>query len=449
MAVVYADLRFTRASNQITGVTQEQNENDWDLTYENVTIPKQRKKQTKCPKTCPRGFWTLPHFVTITLILLSCTLISIIIGLSVRLSQVSERHLNTAAKLQQLQGEHEDLGSRFTQNNLKKDSMVQMLKENQRQTQQELEKTKALLTQMQEKWKTTTQELQRTIRENEETKSTLSRLQGTENELGEVKKKLSQCEINLRSVTTQKRTSDTEHTKTKNILQTTQKQLRSTESTLLLKDKELSDVKRNLLEAQNKLVDNMNYTKQQKKSLSDLEQRLSDLEQRRSEAGECLTNTICSQVLNVEKNAEDAFDYCPPTWHQIGELCYFFSSQKKVRIDAEEDCSQRSASLARVEVENSILTDLIKRTHRSYWIGLHKGDTSWQWSDKTIKNFSTTSYQNCAKASPRVVAEQCKTLLPWICETRAKTCGSMTDALRCLGEKIGVFGEKLQKQEEK
>ncbi|KAG9467770.1 hypothetical protein GDO78_014352 [Eleutherodactylus coqui] len=132
------------------------------------------------------------------------------------------------------------------------------------------------------------------------------------------------------------------------------------------------------------------------------------------------------------ENSSDSYKYCPPGWHQIGKRCYYFSSQQKPRIDAEQDCQQRSATLARVEEEHSALKDIIKSYSRGFWIGLHRNDTTWMWPDKTIKDFRGTDGQNCAKASPQLSAEACRTALPWICETTIRTCSSTTEALRCL-----------------
>ncbi|XP_056408820.1 B-cell differentiation antigen CD72-like [Hyla sarda] len=444
MAVVYADLRFTRASGQVTGGPPEPTDEDWDITYENIPAPKQREDPTQPSRRCLRGFPAPPPYVTITLILLSCTLMMVIIGLSVRLSQVSELHLNTRAELQQLQGEHEDLGSRFTQSNLRKDSMVQELRENQSQTQQDLEKTRAALQEVQEKWTTATQELQKTIREKEDTKSTLRRLQddlqSTKNDLGGKQEELSRCENNLGLISSQKWTFESQLSKTRNILQNTQSNLRLTENNLSQKNGELNNVKKSLQNVQKNLMEKEKYSAQQSKKLSDLDQRL-------SEAGKCLTGAPCSGVADVLEDPKDVFEYCPKDWHEIGNRCYYFSMKKTYRSHAEYECAKPFSSLARVEDEDSVLRDLIGRTGGSYWIGLQKVGNNWVWPDKTNKtDFRPQNYHHCVKADPNLRSEACRTTLPWICERTTKMCVSKTEAVRCIGEKIGIMGEKHQEK---
>ncbi|XP_069819462.1 C-type lectin domain family 4 member F-like [Dendropsophus ebraccatus] len=442
MAVVYADLRFTRTSGQVTGDPPEQPAEDWDITYENLTPPKQREDKTQSPRECLRGFPALPPYVTTTLIILSCTLMMVVIGLSVRLSQVSELQLNTAAKLQQLRGEHQDLGSRFTQNNLRKDSMIQTLTENQRQTKQELEKIQATLRGEQEKWTATTQDLQRAVKEKKDTVSTLQRLQddllSSENSLRRKQEELSSCEGNLRSLHSEKSTSDSQLAQTRRDLQTSQTRLQQKENTITHINRDLYQERKSLRETQYNLAEKGKESEQQRKKLSALEQRL-------NEAGKCLTGQACSDILNYDENITDAVHFCPAGWQQIGDLCYYFSTERKTRIDADHHCWSQSATLAKVEDEDSVLKDLITRTAGSYWIGLSRLEKSWVWSDKTIKeDFKARSNQNCAKANPLLMGEICRNPLPWICEKRTARCGSPTTALRCIGERSGILGERYQ-----
>ncbi|XP_077136819.1 uncharacterized protein LOC143793645 [Ranitomeya variabilis] len=405
MAVVYADLRFTRAPRQDPGVSKEHEDENCAITYENVTIPKVRD-QTQSRRPCPK------------------------------VSQVSDLEHRTEAKLQQLQGEHEELGSRFTQENSRKDSMIEMLNENQRQSQRELEKTSSSLYQVQNKWKTTTQDMERIIREKENTETTLrglqDDLQSTKTQLQGQQEELSRCENSLRLVNTQKKTSEAALTQTRNTLSTTQEKLKAKEKDSVLKDGELSNVKKSLWEAQKNLEEKRRYSEEQEKKLSDLDERLRD-------AGNCLSST--------GKNTADAIEYCPPGWHQIGQQCYYFSSQKKSRISALDDCEKRSSTLAKVEDERSTLTELIRRNGGDYWIGLENIKNVWEWPDGTIKpDFQERNPQLCVKAGPRLSSAPCRTALPWICEMRTKISSSKTEALRCIGEKIGLFGENHQEQ---
>ncbi|XP_073540804.1 uncharacterized protein [Phyllobates terribilis] len=352
------------------------------------------------------------------------------------LSQVSDLQLNTEAELQQLQGEHEDLGSRFTQNNVKKDSMIEMLKENQRQSQRELEKTSSSLYQVQNKWKATTQDMERVRREKENTETTLRRLQddfqSTTTQLEGKQEELSRCENNLRTVKSQKKTSETTLAQTKSSLWTTEAKLRAKEKDLVLKGNEISNVKKSLQEVQRSLEGKTRQTEEQKKKLTDLGDRIRD-------AGKCLNRST--------ENPADGIEYCPPGWHQIGERCYYLSTLKTYRIYALEDCEKRSATLAKLEEEFSTLTELIRRNGGNYWIGLKKNDGFWEWPDGTIKeDFQVKGPQSCVKAGPRLSPEQCSTVLPWICEMRTKRSSSKAEALHCMGEKIGLFGENHQEQ---
>ncbi|KAM4051217.1 uncharacterized protein ACNLHF_021997 isoform 2-T2 [Anomaloglossus baeobatrachus] len=440
MAVVYADLRFTRAPGQDPGVTQEREDENWDITYENVTVPRPRD-QTQPLRTCPRGVtqeredenWdityenvTVPRPRDQTQPLRTCP----------RVSQVSELQRSAEADLQQLEREYDQLSSRSSQNNARKDSMIEKLRENQMQSQHEVQNTLSSLYQVQNQMKTIAQEMERTRRDKENTESSLRSLQDdlqtTKTQLEGKQDELSRCEKNLKLVNTQKKTSESTLTQTRSNLRMTQGKLKDKEDDLLLKEKELSNVKKSLQETQNNLEANKRYSEEQKKTLNDLQQRI-------SEAEKCFTRTA--------GNPSDGIDFCPPGWHQIGALCYYLSTQKKSRIFALGDCEGRSATLAKVEDEMSILPELIRRSGGSYWIGLHNKNGSWEWPDRNIKrDFETKSPQICVKASPLLSPERCSIPLPWICEMRTMVATASPEALRCMGEKMGMIGENHQEQ---
>ncbi|XP_075043448.1 uncharacterized protein LOC142102601 [Mixophyes fleayi] len=447
MAVVYADLRFVRSSPQ-TDVTQVHSYDDWDITYENVTSLRENEEREDDTPSKTKGlrgvFDRFAQYITIILSLIFLIALTAIIGLSICLSQLSHNKQETAARLEQLRGRHEDLNSSLINNILMKDAAAQLLEKVLSQTRAELEQTKKSLDKIQEQWRTTNQQLQKTIQEKEDSESSSKRLQdnlrSTENKLQVKQNELTRCESNLGRINSQSRESAQALNQVRTYLSNTQNKLRTTENNLRSKVTELSDTKRDLQKVSRDLSESRELEEQQRKNLTDHIQRLSDAEQ-------CI-HTSCHSDKNMHGMNYNGFAYCTSGWQQIDDNCYYFSNEKTARIYAEGDCQRRGATLAKIDEDDSIMREFINRSQKSYWIGLQKVDKTWQWPDKTNKtDFEPTGTVPCVMATPELKTQWCNFQIPWICQKKTERCNFNMDTLQCLGEKIGFFGRKLPRED--
>ncbi|XP_063813556.1 C-type lectin domain family 4 member F-like [Pseudophryne corroboree] len=446
MAVVYADLRFARSSHK-TDAAQVPTHEDWGLTYENVTSLRENeeRKTTTPPKpNALRGACDLlTPYITAILSLLFLTFLAATIGLSVRLSQVSQNKHEVAARLEGLWGQHDDLNSSLTSKILTKDAEAQKLGEVLRQTKAELEQTKTYLDKSQEELRTKTQQLQRTIKEKEDLESKSRSLQDNVRNLNnKLQEKQTECDTNLRQAESQFRSCSQTLAQSKTSLTDTERKLRTTQNNLYSKDRELTVTKKDLQKVRSDLSQSSQSAGVLRKSLNDKTQILSDAE-------ECFRNS-CEGGRNLYDVGYGGFSYCPGTWKEINGKCYYFSSDEKMRYIAEEYCKKRGATLAKIEENDHIIKELIRKNVKSYWIGLRKVGKMWQWPDMSTQSDLLENYNSppCVTASPQLTTQRCDAQLPWICQKKTETCNFSMDTLRCFGEKIGFFGEKHPGEDE-
>ncbi|XP_073468164.1 uncharacterized protein [Aquarana catesbeiana] len=426
-----------------------------EIAYKNVSpvIDIQGGGQKSRAKA-KRGFCSGRYFL-ITLCVISLTSLTAIIALSIQLFQVSQQHDETVIRLEKLQREHEHMNSSLSGDTDTKESVVWALREALTRTEEELETTHFDLLKSHEEGKIIHQKLERTIQEKAETANTVKKLRGdlvdTGNKLEEKENELTRCEDNLESVNLQKRNVDQTISHMRNSLSDVQQKLKIKEDILSKKDRELDDTKRTINQVQQSLRD----VQEELKKLSNLEERLSDLEEGLSDMEEELSDLkkkLGGAAQCFRKSCEDGRglelhfgSICPGGWKQIGETCYYFSTENKVRYKAGEDCKKKNATLAKIQESDSILKMMIKKDGRSFWIGLRRTDGAWKWWDGSVQmDFGSSTSEWCAKASPALQSQSCAKLLPWICQKKGRKCRLEEEDLRCVGEKIGVLGEKIQ-----
>ncbi|XP_072270101.1 uncharacterized protein [Pyxicephalus adspersus] len=347
MAVVYADLRFSRP--QRDGIPESPCD-DWEVTYENITPPKetQRGEEGNPPKVKgPKGFWAgYSHYVTLCVI--SVASLTTIIVLSVQLSLVTRQYDESSNMLEILQRDHGHLKSSLTSDIFRKESVARELQETIRKTKEELEITKHNLRVSPEEGERNKQKLQSILQEKAQADITITNLrrnlQDTENQLQGKSNELSGCKNNLESAMRQKRKDNQEITNLKNALTATKRDLSTEKADLARKTEELSTVRKTLSDLQ----------EEQEKSQLQLK-KLHDLEEKMRVAKNCFFKT-CDGEKNEEKS--DTAAICPWGWKKMDEMCYYFSSQSDVRYKAAEDCTMKNATLAKIQESDSTLKSL-------------------------------------------------------------------------------------------
>ncbi|XP_073468135.1 uncharacterized protein [Aquarana catesbeiana] len=439
MAVVYADLRFSRtALPPQKDATPESPCDDWEVTYENVTPHRdiQGGQAENLPQAKGlKGFCAgRSRYVLVTLCAISLTSLTIIIALSIQLSLVIQQYDETSIKLEILQKEHDHKKSSLTSDNLRKDLVARELQGSLKSTRLELERTKNDLLKSREEGKNINLKLQRTLHEKAGVDTTVSNLrrnlQITEDRLEEKNSALNSCESNLRSANLQKSKDSQTISNLKNSLKTNESKQKAAENKLSQKEGELYNVKRTVSDLQ-----------EEQKHSQLQQQKLNDLEERLSAAKDCLPKS-CDNGENYEEDL-GMDPYCPVGWKQINEACYYFSSEKDVRFKADGDCQKRNATLAKIQESDFTLKAKIQKDKRSFWIGLRKLDSSWIWPDESVQEDFKPNGGLCAKASPALESQLCSSSLPWICQKKAMKCRLEAEDLRCFLEKIQVFGEKI------
>ncbi|XP_077323202.1 uncharacterized protein LOC143956906 isoform X2 [Lithobates pipiens] len=439
MAVVYADLRFSRTVlPPQKDTTPESLCDDWEVTYENVTPHRdiQGGQAENLPQAKGlKGFCAgRSRYNLVTLCVISLTSLTVIIALSIQLSLVTQHYDDTSIKLELLQKEHDHKKSSLTSDILRKELVARELQENLKSTRLELEKTKNDLSKSQEEGKNINLKLQRTLQEKGEVDTTVSNLrrdlQNTGNILQRKNSDLSRCESNLKSANSQKWKDDQTISNLRKSLSTTESKRTTAENNLYHIKRELDNLKTTVSELQKEQT----HSQLQRQKLDDLEEKL-------SVAKDCLSKS-CDNGENYEEDL-GMDPYCPASWKQIDETCYYFSSESDTRIKADGDCQKKNATLAKIQESDFTLQAKMLKDKQSFWIGLRKHEGSWMWPDESVQEDFKLTRGLCAKASPALESLSCGSSLPWICQKKAMKCRLEAEDLRCFFEKIGVFGEKL------
>ncbi|KAE8636993.1 hypothetical protein XENTR_v10003255 [Xenopus tropicalis] len=449
MAVVYADLRFARTPAQEPPHTDlSQIYGEWGVTYENVTPLREHGEGRKDSHTPVLRRWLNRFlalhspYVTACLLPICLVLLGATIRLSVRLSQVSHLHEETASQLEKLQEEHRDLNATLLGTIVWKEHELEVKEEILKQTRAELEQTQYLLGNSRGSNTETNQRLDTAIKQKNKFQSDFNvcqvDLQRKAAELDQNSRQLTSCQWSLDSCAQEKININNNYRRLQNFLSDKTKKLEAAQKTLSDTQRELLTVRNVLRETERNLEETRESDAQRGKNLSALQQRWSEVQQ-------CVS---CENHKNGESGAyDDPFDYCPDVWEQIGDQCYYFSSESQYRLQSETACRSSGAVLAKLEESDDILKKMIAKSSRSYWIGLkkveHQGQTNlFRWSDNSSQTLESLPNQFCAKATPELKAETCSKLLPWICQKKTERCHGQRELLQCFGEKLGVFGKR-------
>ncbi|KAK1163361.1 killer cell lectin-like receptor subfamily B member 1B allele C [Acipenser oxyrinchus oxyrinchus] len=133
------------------------------------------------------------------------------------------------------------------------------------------------------------------------------------------------------------------------------------------------------------------------------------------------------------ENEDDPCEICPKGWMwRYKGSCYNISKEKDSWDSSNNACPNKGDHL--VVIENNTELEFLRSKitgNTFYWIGL-KGKLSlgeWRWVDnttfkETLFRFDNTNHKglDCVSVSKqKVLADNCATQRPWICEMRAVT----------------------------
>ncbi|CAH2297382.1 Hypothetical predicted protein [Pelobates cultripes] len=387
-----------------------------------------------------KGFLSIhSQYLTVFLLGFCLLLLVIIIGISTHLSSVSQHRDYTVSHFNELKEVHQALNSTLTKNIALKDKATQVMEDILRTTQEELQQTKNLLNKSQEQMKIMEERLSLSMEGQRKLQVTSTSCQSnlgfTTNKLQEIEQQKARCEENLMVTINQKQLLDQDLSQTRFTLQTTQNKLKDTENRLNRNMLDLSKEKSSLQQTSKNL---QNIQKKEETMRSNFD----SLNKKWKEAQTCVTSN-CEAGKDGGRVHIDPFTFCPSGWRQINDRCYFFSQERKNRINSREDCERRAATLVKIDEEDDQLQEWIGQSRQSYWIGLSKDDNSlYRWPDNTILQVHFKNNFACVKASPDLGESPCAISLPWICEKPIGRCLSKESTLQCLGEKLEVIAKK-------
>ncbi|KAM8960971.1 uncharacterized protein RCH25_036778 [Pelodytes ibericus] len=356
----------------------------------------------------------------------------LIVHLSSHLSSVNQERDQMVYSLHQLREEHVSLNSTLTSNMVTKDKVTQTMEEVLRKTRAELDRTRDLLNERQD-------ELDSAMNQRQVLQSSLNSchidIENVKDQLHETEQQQSRCVSDLRVSQQQRDLSNQNLNRVRRSLMDTQDNLKMAQGQLTAKENELSSTKRDLRQATQSLQGSKSAAENLRKDFTTLSQKWT--------AAQACVPANC-ETRNDDYLQLEPFEFCPSGWKRIDHICYYFSRETTYRLAANEDCTKRGGTLAKIDDDNHELKTWIQQSKKSYWIGLIKSNNQYQWADKTIPTMRLRWNQDCVKASPSLEEMSCAMKLPWICQKNSVQCRSQASILQCFGEKIEVFAENSQ-----
>ncbi|XP_068121796.1 golgin subfamily A member 6-like protein 25 [Hyperolius riggenbachi] len=324
MAVIYADLRFTRTTfPPQTEAAPESPGDDWEVTYENVTPGGGKKGGAEGGPTRitePTGVLARfpPPCVPITASVVVLVFLAVVITLATQLYRINHQHDETRKSLEELLQEHGLLNSTLTKNILTKESEARKVQETLRQTQMRLDDTRKDLQRGQDEAKTS----QRRLQEKEGMEATMRQLREdltkckgdqnwatskAEQSVATLRGSLARSEASLKTKTETLSAKEKEISSMKKTIQQTedrlrwnQQQLQNLKESQSKTEAELSEMRNSMQQVQDELLESQRTSQLQLKKLSDAEQCfLNSCECGVSRVllrgwGTCAHNTTCS-----------------------------------------------------------------------------------------------------------------------------------------------------------
>uniref|UniRef100_A0A8C6NIM2 C-type lectin domain-containing protein n=1 Tax=Nothobranchius furzeri TaxID=105023 RepID=A0A8C6NIM2_NOTFU len=130
-------------------------------------------------------------------------------------------------------------------------------------------------------------------------------------------------------------------------------------------------------------------------------------------------------VLNVLFFPDHCYQQCAKGWLPYGKSCYFLSTLRLSWADSQKNCSSGGGSLAVIS-SRGVQHFLTRTGNLTYWIGLRKNTTEWNWVNNTQlqQNYwsGSTIRSNCAYLSSEAPEEKnwetasCHALNYFICQ---------------------------------
>uniref|UniRef100_A0A1A8L6K0 C-type lectin domain-containing protein n=1 Tax=Nothobranchius pienaari TaxID=704102 RepID=A0A1A8L6K0_9TELE len=127
----------------------------------------------------------------------------------------------------------------------------------------------------------------------------------------------------------------------------------------------------------------------------------------------------------ISQNQHHCNQHCAKGWLPHGKSCYFLSTLRLSWADSQKNCSSGGGSLAVIS-SRGVQHFLTRSGNLTYWIGLRKNTTEWNWVNNTQlqQNYwsGSTIRSNCAYLSSEAPEEKnwetasCRALNYFICQ---------------------------------
>uniref|UniRef100_A0A1A8C313 C-type lectin domain-containing protein n=1 Tax=Nothobranchius kadleci TaxID=1051664 RepID=A0A1A8C313_NOTKA len=127
----------------------------------------------------------------------------------------------------------------------------------------------------------------------------------------------------------------------------------------------------------------------------------------------------------ISQNQHHCYQQCAKGWLPYGKSCYFLSTLRLSWADSQKNCSSGGGSLAVIS-SRGVQHFLTRTGNLTYWIGLRKNTTEWNWVNNTQlqQNYwsGSTIRSNCAYLSSEAPEEKnwetasCHALNYFICQ---------------------------------
>uniref|UniRef100_A0A8B9T2R5 C-type lectin domain-containing protein n=1 Tax=Anas platyrhynchos TaxID=8839 RepID=A0A8B9T2R5_ANAPL len=121
-------------------------------------------------------------------------------------------------------------------------------------------------------------------------------------------------------------------------------------------------------------------------------------------------------------------ELCPVGWTLHRRKCFWVTSKSSSWRESRENCSHQRAQLLVPEDQGELVTGLILKPTRYFWIGLSQPSVGMAWTwldgsrlDQSRFNLSTPNASGACGAlrEDRIISETCGSALAWICQKEA------------------------------